>query len=98
MIVSRSLPLGTKQLVDLLRETICRRDFDPFRGVLYAQGGVCVQPEEHEALTPEQIITMDWLAENVIGEIPPFDTLIDAAKPLVTIQGVGKAEKPSKIL
>ena len=98
VIVSRSLPLGTKRLVDLLRETICRRDFDPFRGVLYAQGGVCVQPEEHEALTPEQIITMDWLAENVIGEIPPFDTLIDAAKPLVTIQGVGKAEKPSKIL
>ena len=49
-------------------------------------------------ISPEQIITMDWLAENVIGEILPFDTLIDAAKPLVTIQGVGKAEKPSKIL
>ncbi len=98
VITSRTLPIGTKRLVDLLRETICRRDFDPFRGVLYAQGGVCVQPEEHEALTPKQIITMDWLAENVIGEIPPFDTLIDAAKPLVTLQGVGKAEKPAKIL
>lgn len=97
VITSRSLPLGTLRLVDLLRKTIVQRDFDPFRGVLYAQGGVCVQPQEHACLTPEQIITMDWLAENVVGEIPTFDSLIDAAKPLVSLQGVGPAEKPKKL-
>ena len=97
VITSRSLPLGTLRLVDLLRKTIVQRDFDPFRGVLYAQGGVCVQPQEHAALSPEQIITMDWLAENVIGDIPSYDSLIDAAKPLVSLQGVGPAEKPKKL-
>ena len=97
VITSRSLPLGTMRLVDLLRKTIVQRDFDPFHGVLYAQGGVCVQPEEHATLRPEQIITMDWLADNVIGEIPSYDSLIDAAKPLVSLQGVGPAEKPKKL-
>ena len=97
VITSRSLPLGTRRLVELLRKTIVQRDFDPFRGVLYAQGGVCVQPEEHAALTPEQVITMGWLAENVVGGIPTFDSLIDAAKPLVSLQGVGPAEKPKKL-
>ena len=40
-------------------------------------------------LSPEEIITMDWLAENVIGRIPKMEDLVDQAKPVVTTQGLG---------
>ena len=32
---------------------------------------------------------MDWLAENVIGRIPKMEDLIDQAKPVVAMQGIG---------
>ena len=43
-------------------------------------------------LTPEEIITMDWLAENVIGFIPKMDDLIEKAKPVVKLQGIDNPE------
>ena len=33
-------------------------------------------------------MTMDWLADNVIGTIPVIDELEDAAKPVVQLRGV----------
>ena len=38
------------------------------------------------------VITMDWLNENVIGEIPKIDALDDEAKASVKLSGVGKAK------
>ena len=35
---------------------------------------------------------MDWLAENVDGFIPTIDQLIDAARPVVLLQGVDSPE------
>ena len=34
------------------------------------------------------VITMDWLNENIIGEIPAKETLNDEAKETVTVSGV----------
>lgn len=91
VICSKKLPVGTKRLVDLLKKTICSGDFNPFSGVLYSQTGV-IQPSEHATLEPEDIIKMDWLAENIIGSIPKLDELKDEAKPVVMIQGpIGEA-------
>ena len=98
VLCSRSLPVETQRLVNLLRQAVCSRDFDPFAGVLYAQDGHVVMPEDHSRLTAEQVITMDWLASNVIGRIPRFDELIDEAKPLVSLIGVHKDESTTKIL
>ena len=39
-------------------------------------------------MSPEEIVKMDWLAENVIGTIPKMEDLIDKAKPVVQTQGV----------
>ncbi len=91
VICSNNLPIGTKRLVDLLKTTICKGDFNPFSGVLYSQDGV-VQQDMDRVLPPEEIITMDWLAENVIGIIPKMEDLVDTAKPVVLLQGVDSPE------
>jgi hypothetical protein len=66
--------------------------FHPFEGRLVAQDGSIKQKEEWEILSPEQIITMDWLVSNVIGDIPEFEELTDNAKAVVRLQGIKKPE------
>ena len=39
-------------------------------------------------LSPEEIITMDWLADNVIGTIPKSRELKEQAKPVTLQSGV----------
>lgn len=92
VICSQNLPIGTARLVQLLKHTISSGEFNPFAGVLYSQSGV-VQEAGDNVLTPEKIITMDWLAENVIGSIPKMDDLVEKAKPVVLQQGVETAEE-----
>ncbi len=87
VICSQSLPIGTKRLVDLLTQTICSGEFNPFSGVLYSQNGI-VKSQWEGSLTPEQVVKMDWLAENVIGSIPEENELTDQAKPVVEQQGL----------
>ncbi len=69
VIYSQILPAGTKRLAELLKTDICSGILNPFSGVLFSQTGV-VEKDPEQSLTPEQIINMDWLAENVIGTIP----------------------------
>lgn len=45
---------------------------------------------EDKQMEPEEILRMDWLAENVEGHIPAFYDLIEEAKPLVRLQGIYK--------
>ena len=45
------------------------------------------------ALTPQEIIRMDYLADNVVGRIPSMDELNDVAKGLVSLQGIRAATK-----
>lgn len=92
VICSQNLPIGTARLVDLLKNTICQGEFNPFAGILYSQNGV-IQGDREAALTPEKIITMDWLAENVVGSIPKMSDLAEHAKPVVMQQGIEKAEE-----
>lgn len=89
VVCSRNLPIGTQRLIELLKTTIMNGEFNPFTGVLYSQEGV-VQSEEEKSLTPEEIVNMDWLAENVIGHIPTMDELLDSAIPVVLQQGIDK--------
>ncbi|MBO5461150.1 MAG: BMP family ABC transporter substrate-binding protein [Ruminococcus sp.] len=87
VICSQNLPIGTKRLVELLKRSISEGKFNPFEGVLYSQTGI-VQHDPNRALTPEEIVKMDWLAENVIGSIPKKEDLKEQAKPVILQQGV----------
>lgn len=91
LICSKRLPPRVRRLVDLLHERIRAGAFLPFVGPIADQGGM-LRVEPDVVLTPEEIIRMDYLVENVIGRIPKIDELSDVAKALVAMQGVRTAE------
>ena len=47
-----------------------------------------VQSDPDRTLSPEEIIRMDWLAENVIGSIPAQKELTEQAKPVTQQSGL----------
>lgn len=87
VVCSKSLPEGTKQLIRMLKKSVSREEIHPFSGVLYSQTDV-VQSDPDRTLSPEEIATMDWLGDNVIGEIPASDELLEAVRPTVLQQGI----------
>ncbi len=87
LVCSNKIPAPVRQLVDLVRLNICNGDFRPFTGPIATQEGVISQ-EEHEHLSPADIISMNWLAENVVGSLPEWNTLNEEGKALVDVQGV----------
>lgn len=89
---SDKVPPSTRKLAETLQRSIRADICRPFRGKLYAQGG----REMDGDLSPEQIISMDWLCENVIGSIPAYDQLTDLGKATVDMVGVGRAAKDRK--
>ena len=78
------VPPSTQKLADLLQNSIRADLCYPFRGKLYAQDGRVLDGD----LTPEQIIGMDWLAENIVGSIPEYHELNETAKATVDLVGV----------
>ena len=87
VICSEDIPHGTHRLIEFLKSSIRADDFHPFDGLIYSQNGI-IRCEKGRSLSAEEIITMDWLAENVIGEIPEFEELTEEAQALVQLQGV----------
>ncbi len=87
VICSQNLPIGTQRLVQLLKDNICLGTFNPFSGRLWDQNGE-IRHDSNRPMSPEEILTMDWLVENIVGSIPTFDGLIDEAKPMVALQGI----------
>ena len=85
------VPPESARLVRLLRREIAEGNFRPFDGPVYDQSGA-LRIRDGELLTPLQILQMDWLVQNVDGEIPTIDRLTPQARELVKIQGVRKTE------
>jgi basic membrane lipoprotein Med (substrate-binding protein (PBP1-ABC) superfamily) len=87
VICSGNLPYGTRRLVEFLKESIRTGSLQPFGGVIRAQNGE-IRSREGQMLKPDEIITMDWLVENVDGQIPEFEELTEEAQALVQFQGI----------
>ena len=94
LICSRKLPSRLRRLADLLHARIHAGAFLPFLGPIYDQAGNLRVPYD-VALTPQDIIGMDYLVENVVGRIPGFDELSDAAKSLAAMQGLRNVSAPA---
>lgn len=92
VICSKKMPHGTHRLVNFLKSSICAGSFNPFDGLIYSQDGI-VRCKEGESLQPEDILSMNWLAENVVGRIPAFEELTEEAKLLSNFQGIYKTEE-----
>ncbi len=89
IILSDQFGAPTHRLMDLLRRNIKERSFMPFSGPLFSQNGE-VPTGEKGRLTQQEIITMDWLCENVIGEIPEASAFKKSVRETVQVSGVGE--------
>ena len=69
VILSRDLSYASEKLVGLLKRQIISGQLSPFDGELHSQEGL-VRDSRAPRLRAEEIVQMDWLNDNVIGEIP----------------------------
>ena len=88
--LSDELPVYTRQLARALRADIINGSFNPFDGELRSQDGI-VRKESDSNLSSLDVIEMDWLCENIVGEIPAIDNLVDDAKTTVKVSGVERS-------
>ena len=87
IISSRRVPPRVRRLVELLHERIRSGAFLPFVGPILDQSGA-ERVAEDVALTPQEIIGMDYLAANVSGRIPVLSELTEPAQSLAALQGL----------
>ena len=85
----------TRRLVNTLQRDIISANFNPFDGELRSQEGI-IRREGDAPLTSMEVITMDWLNENIIGEIPKIDALDDEARATVKYSGVEKSKSGAR--
>ena len=90
--VSGSLPYPSRKLVSLLKNAVIEGSLDPFSGELHSQEKL-IQGESGRRLSDEEIITMDWLNDNVIGTIPSYTSLNSSAKEMTDVSGVMKVRR-----
>ena len=91
VICSKHLPAGTQKLISVMTNLIREGTITPFSGKLTSQNGV-VRNEDDGAMLHEDILKMDWLAENIVGMLPTAEDLVDEARTVVALQGVDTPE------
>ena len=86
LIMSDELPHGIETLTNIVKGQMYVDYFNPFRGEFLKQDGTFAGRKD-QPLTPEEIITMDYLADGVIGSIPRNWELTEDAREKVELQG-----------
>ena len=69
---TQQIPEGTKVLANMIKNGIKNRSIDPFARKIISQNGE-IRNDGTKNLSPEEILKMDWLSENIIGRIPEFE-------------------------
>ncbi len=86
-----ALPLASRRYADFFRSSLISGVGKPFLTPFYSQSGEIIGSRQKE-LSLEQIISMDYLVDNVIGSIPTYDELSDKGKSTVDTVGVSRAK------
>jgi hypothetical protein len=73
-------------MVDIFKHGIITNFFSPLGGVMTDQDGI--QHDGGIGFSPEELMKMNWLADNIIGSIPKNWDLKDESVPLVKVSGV----------
>ena len=93
--LSRKLPAGVRQMAKILRYGLLSGELDPFRRRIVAQDGT-VKNDGTTTFSPQQLLSMDWLVENVVGEIPPFEEIDSRSQPLIRELGIYRDKIPTE--
>jgi basic membrane lipoprotein Med (substrate-binding protein (PBP1-ABC) superfamily) len=91
LICSKSVPTGVRRLSDHMKRDLKQSKMVPFYGEMRSQDGV-LRNEKNQEMKPEDIMTMDYLLENIVGSIPAMETLNEAAKSVVQLKGVEESK------
>jgi hypothetical protein len=92
--LSEKLPTGVSTLASMLRKGFCAKAVDPFRRKIVAQDGT-VKNDGSRTFTPEELLNMDWLCENITGEIPTFDQILPMSQSIVRELGLYRDSIPA---
>ena len=97
--LSEKLPEGVRQMAKLLKKGLADGTIDPFLRKIVAQDGTVKNDGTHR-YTPGELLHMDWLCDNIIGTIPPFEDILPISERMVRELGIYRdkipAEKESK--
>ena len=91
VLIDDALPAGVRQLANLLCRGVADGSILPFERPIRSQDGTLRSDGSH-FFSPEEILRMDWLADNVEGSIPRYDELLPMARGLARLQGVYRDE------
>ena len=92
--ISEKLPQGVRQMANLLYVAVKRGYIDPFGRTITAQDG-SIKSDGTVLFSPEQILRMDWLCENVVGHIPAFDEILPECHKVVQEMGIYRDRIPA---
>ena len=84
---SDKLPEGVRRMAELLQKGLEDGAIDPFLRRIKAQDGTLKNDGTHR-FSPEELLHMDWLCENVIGDIPPYEEILPVSRNMVRELGI----------
>ena len=91
--LTAELPEGVRYLAEMLRGGLRQGRLDPFRRPIRDQAGT-LRCDGTRGFTPDELMHMDWLCENVIGHIPTLEEVIPASRATVQLLGVFQEDVP----
>lgn len=91
--LSKQLPTGLQVLADMLRNGIKTGALDPFCRRIVDQQGV-IRNTGNQFFTPDELLYMDWLCDNVVGKIPEFEEVEAYAQPMLRELGIHRDKIP----
>lgn len=91
--LSDKLPEGVRQMASLLKSSMEKSEIDPFFRRIVAQDGT-VKNDGTRHFAPEEVLHMDWLCDNVIGSIPPFEEILPVSQKMVRQLGIYRDSIP----
>ncbi len=91
--LTAELPEGVRYLAHMLRGGLRQGTLDPFLRPIFDQQGNC-RSDGTRGFTPDELMHMDWLCENVVGHIPTLEEVIPASRATVQLLGVFQEDVP----
>ena len=85
--LSGRIPEGVRYLAKQLRRSMTDGSLDPFFRKIVSQDGT-VRNDGSRTFTPTQILHMDWLCDNVTGDIPAYNQILAPFQGMVRELGI----------
>ncbi len=93
--IGKGLPEGVKQLGRILKTDILEERLDPFLCPIRDQNGRQIS-DGARVFTPDELMKINWLNDNIEGSIPTFDELLPRSQNLVRLLGIYRDTIPPK--